>query len=346
MQATVANALQQIGRTATAAEVQAWDIDVRADFKGLPPGAGSVAQGEKLWEAKCASCHGAFGESNDVFSPIVGGTTANDIETGRVQSLAQGGFPHRTTLMKVSRLSTLWDYINRAMPWNAPKSLTAEEVYAVLAYILSLGDIVPADFTLSDRNMAEVQARLPNRNGKVFYAALWNARGQGDVTNPLCMKDCVIENKVASMLPDVARNTHGNIADQVRPFGAPRGTDTAAPPRSARAGAAPMGGAVTLVTTAPTATGATTTTGTTDGAVLAKSYGCTACHGMAQKIVGPSFRDIANKYGGAADAVGYLAEKIRKGGQGVWGAVPMPEQAQMKDADARAVAQWLAAGAR
>ncbi len=320
-------ALQQIGRPATAAEVKAWDIDVRPDFKGLPAGAGSVAQGQTLWEAQCASCHGVFGESNEVFTPIVGGTTAKDIETGRVQALLPGGFPHRTTLMKVSKLSTLWDYINRAMPWNAPKSLKPDEVYAVLAYILNLGDIVPADFTLSDRNMAEVQARLPNRNGKVFTAAMWDVRGKGDVVNPLCMKDCPIENAVASMLPDFARNTHGNIAEQVRPFGAPRGTDTAAPPRSAQ-GAAPVAKA-----DGP------------DGAALIKANGCTVCHGMDNRIVGPTFKDVAKRHAGKAESVDYLAGKIRSGGQGVWGAVPMPPQAQLKDAELRAIAQWLVGGA-
>ncbi len=328
-------ALQQIGRPATAAEVKAWDIDVRPDFKGLPAGAGSVAQGEKLWEAQCASCHGVFGESNEVFTPIVGGTTAKDIETGRVQSLLPGGFPHRTTLMKVSKLSTLWDYINRAMPWNAPKSLKPDEVYAVLAYILNLGDIVPADFTLSDRNMADVQALLPNRNGKVFYPALWDVRGKGDVVNPLCMKDCPIENAVASTLPDFARNTHGNIAEQVRPFGAPRGTDTAAPPGSARAGM-PIAAAAPPATTAAAAP---------DGAALVKANGCIACHGMANRIVGPAFKDIAQRHAGKAESVDYLAGKIRSGGQGVWGAIPMPPQAQLKEADLRAMARWLVGGA-
>lgn len=334
-------ALQQIGRPATAAELKAWDIDVRPDFKGLPAGAGSVAQGEKLWEAQCASCHGVFGESNEVFTPLVGGTTAKDIETGRVQALLPGGFPHRTTLMKVSKLSTLWDYINRAMPWNAPKSLKPGEVYAVLAYMLNLGDIVPADFTLSDRNMAEVQARLPNRNGKVFTAAMWDVRGKGDVVNPLCMTNCPIENAVASMLPDFARNTHGNIAEQVRPFGAPRGTDTAAPPRNAPAGTAVATVATPAEATAapkPAAAGA-------DGAALVKANGCTACHGMNNRIVGPAFNEIARRHAGKAESVDYLAGKIRSGGQGVWGAIPMPPQAQLKDADLRAMAQWLVGGA-
>src|SRR6187551_3853507 len=76
-----------IGRAATPAEIKAWDIDVRPDFKGLPPGRGTVAQGQDLWEAKCAGCHGVFGESNEVFSALVGGTTKDDIRTGRVARL-------------------------------------------------------------------------------------------------------------------------------------------------------------------------------------------------------------------------------------------------------------------
>jgi S-disulfanyl-L-cysteine oxidoreductase SoxD len=125
-----------IGRAATPAEIKAWDIDVRPDFTGLPAGSGSVAKGQAVWEAKCASCHGTFGESNEVFSPLVGGTTAEDIKVGRVKALQES--VARTTFMKVSSISTLWDYINRAMPWNAPKSLSTEEVYASLAYLLHL----------------------------------------------------------------------------------------------------------------------------------------------------------------------------------------------------------------
>ncbi len=67
-----------------ASEIAAWDIDVRPDFKGLPKGSGSVAQGMDVWEAQCASCHGVFGESNEVFTPLVGGTTKEDVKTGRV----------------------------------------------------------------------------------------------------------------------------------------------------------------------------------------------------------------------------------------------------------------------
>jgi len=206
-----------IGRAATSAEVAAWDIDVRPDFKGLPPGSGSVAQGQKVWEAKCESCHGTFGESNEVFTPIVGGTTADDIRTGHVKSLSNPEV-QRTTLMKLATLSTLWDYIRRAMPWNAPKSLTTDEVYAVTAYILNLGDILPGDFVLDDRNMAQVQARLPNRNGLTRDHGLWDVHAKADVANVACMKDCTKAVRITSAFPEGAKGSHGDLASQYRHF--------------------------------------------------------------------------------------------------------------------------------
>jgi len=343
--------MYQIGRTATPAEVKAWNIDVRGDFQGLPKGTGSVAMGADVWDGKCASCHGAFGESNSVFAPIVGGTSKKDIESGHTYFLSHPGYTHRTTLMKVSKLSSMWDYIHRAMPWNAPKSLTPDEVYGVLAYILNLGEIVPADFTLSDKNIAEVQNRLPNRNGKAFYEPMWQVRGKGDVKNPLCMKDCPVEGKLGSALPVDARNANGNIADQVRPFGPARGTDTTAPPRTEKVGVAAPATLLAAATAAPVVTSIAATlpavsSDASAGLALAQTHSCTACHGVANKIVGPAFQDVTKKYAGRADIVDYLTGKIRKGGQGAWGPIPMPEQTQLKEVDAQALAAWIAAGAR
>src|SRR5690606_13867469 len=215
-----------LGRVATPDEVRAWDIDVRGDFDGLPPGSGSVADGMEIWEAQCASCHGVFGESNQVFTPIVGGTTREDMERGRVAALADGSEPQRTTLMKLSRLSALWDYTRRAMPWTSPKSLAVDEVYAVVAYILNLGGIVDDDFVLSDRNISEVQARLPNRDGEFFYRPMWDVDGKPDVNGDDCMRDCGTDMDVRSMLPAFARDAHGNLAMQNRIVGPVRGADT------------------------------------------------------------------------------------------------------------------------
>ena len=146
-----------IGRPATAPELAAWDIDVRPDFKGLPKGSGTVAQGMDLWEAKCASCHGVFGESNQVFSPLVGGTTKDDVKTGRVARLLDPAYPGRTTLMKVATVSTLWDYIYRAMPWNAPKSLKPDEVYALTAWILWKNGLTKEETRLDAASLALIE---------------------------------------------------------------------------------------------------------------------------------------------------------------------------------------------
>ena len=312
-----------IGRDATPKEVQAWDIDVRPDFKGLPEGSGSVQKGMQVWEAKCASCHGVFGEANEVFSPLVGGTTAQDIKTGHAARLKDSGFPGRTTLMKAATVSTLWDYINRAMPWNAPKSLSTEEVYAVTAYLLNLGEVVPEDFTLSKQNMAQVQARLPNRNGMSTAHALWpgnefQPHAKPDVQAKACMSNCSPPPKVRSALPDHASNNHGNLAQQNRLVGAQHGIET-------DGGASKQAKPVAAAAQAPTA--------------LLEKNACIACHGVEQKIVGPAFKDIASKFAGQAD---YLLGKIKSGGTGVWGSIPMPPQPQLSDDDARLIANWLA----
>ena len=335
-----------VGRAATSLEVAAWDIDVRPDFKGLPAGAGSVAKGMEVWETKCASCHGIFGESNEVFSPVAGGTTAQDMKTGRVARLTDSSFPGRTTLMKMSSVSALWDYINRAMPWNAPKSLTVEEVYAVTAYVLNLGRVLPDSFVLSNRNMAEVQALLPNRNGMTTDHGLWPGKGLGnggqpDVRPVVCMSNCGPEPKVASFLPEFARNNHGNLAEQQRMVGSQRGADTTRPaPITAAAAVA----AATAATVAPRPAAAGAGGGAASLA-LATKHTCTACHGVENRIVGPSFKEIATKYAGRADAEAYLTSKIKGGGQGVWGTIPMPAQS-LPDNDAKALAVWLFTGAK
>lgn len=308
-----------LGRVATEAEIQAWDIDVRPDFKGLPKGQGSVAKGMKVWDAQCASCHGVFGESNEVFTPIVGGTTAQDIQNGRVDAFVTGGVPQRTTLMKVPTVSTLWDYINRAMPWNAPKTLSVEEVYAVTAYILNLGDIVDDDFVLSDRNIAEVQARMPNRNGMQQQHGMWLASGKPDVKEPRCMANCKPAVNVTSYLPEYARDAHGNLADQNRLVGPVRGQVT-----------------VDTVALAQTASASTLS-----GEALFQSKGCVACHGVAEKKLGPSVVAVAGQYAERNDGLSYLASKIKQGSSGVWGDLPMPAQGHLSEAEIDVLASWF-----
>lgn len=320
-----------IGRQATPAEVKAWDIDVRPDFKGLPKGSGKVDDGNELFEAKCASCHGSFGESNEVFTPLAGGTTKEDIQNGRVKGLSSGELPQRTTFTKVATISTVFDYIQRAMPWTSPKSLKPDEVYAILAYLLNLQEIVPADFVLSDKNIADVQKLLPNRNGMTTEHGLWPGAaakkggigngGVPDVKNVACMKNCKTEVQIGSTLPDYARTAHGELADQNRNFGPVRGTRTLG-----AAAAAPVAANPALD--------------------MATKSGCMACHGVNNKIVGPGYNEVVARYKDQADAESRLVAKVKNGGQGVWGSIPMPPNGHLKDEDLKTLVKWILSGAK
>lgn len=310
--------MEGLGRVATPDEVKAWDIDVRPDFKGLPVGKGSVELGMEVWEGKCASCHGVFGESNEVFTPIVGGTTAEDVKTGHVKSLVTGSVPQRTTMMKVATISSIWDYIHRAMPWTNPKSLTPDEVYGVVAYILNLSEIVPEDFVLSNENIADMQAKMPNRNGMTEKHGMWLVGDKPDVQEKRCMKNCKAEAKITSFLPEYAQDAHGNLADQNRLVGPVRGMVTVAE--------ADMKKELPKLAA---------------GEEIFNANGCTACHAVNEKRLGPSLKDVAKKYAGDDKAVDYLAKKIAEGGAGVWGDMPMPPHPQLSDADLKSVAQWV-----
>ena len=342
------NQFSGIGRTATAAEVKAWDIDVRPDLKGLPVGAGKVQDGQPIWENKCASCHGTFGESNEVFTPLVGGTTAADVKRGRVASLTDPKQPQRSTLMKVATISSLYDYIYRAMPWNAPRSLTADDTYAVLAYMLNLAEILPDDFELSNKNMAEVQQLMPNRNGMTREHGLWRIGDAPDVQAVACMSNCVETVNITSSLPEYARNAHENLAEQNRGYGPFRGVDTTRPPvaklpgsdlgRPTQTGSANASQAA-IAYASTSAPGAPATL--MPPAELFKKQNCFACHAASSKLVGPSLAEIATKYKNQANSETTLTDKVLKGGAGVWGAIPMPAQNQLSAADSLALVKWI-----
>ena len=315
-----------VGRTATEAEIAAWDIDVRPDFKGLPVGSGTVEDGEELWIEKCTSCHGDFGDANHVFVPLVGNTTSEDIKNGRVAALAEGG-KIRTTFTKVSTVSTLWDYIYRAMPWDAPKSLSPDDVYAILAYLLNLAEIVPYDYELSNENIAEVQAKMPNRNGMTRDHGLWKIDGEPDTHNTRCMNDCVDGVTLSSQLPEYARDAHGNLADQNRTYGPVRGAVTVEAPNT---GKEDLGNSAS---------------GNSDVIRTANDKGCMACHGRERKIIGPALAEVAAKHVDKNDVAAYLKGKIKEGGSGVWGEIPMPPQPALSEEEATALAEWVAGGA-
>jgi len=143
-----------IGRPATAEETAGWNIDVTPDGAGLPAGHGSVREGARIYALACASCHGANGGGGAVERgpPLAGGR--GSLATAHPDKTVGSYWPYATTL---------FDYIRRAMPYNAPESLTADEVYAVSAYVLYLNGIVAEGAQLDADTLAKI--RMPNRLG-------------------------------------------------------------------------------------------------------------------------------------------------------------------------------------
>lgn len=312
------------GRVATPQEIAGWDIDVRPDGHGVKKGRGTVEQGQAIYDAKCASCHGTFGESND-YMMIAGGVGPKDLETGRASELLRPDGV-RTVGTKLNHASTLWDYINRAMPWTAPQSLTVDEVYAVTAYVLHLNGIVPADFELSDRNLLTV--KMPNRNGMTTKHGMGSVRGKPDVQGVACMINCRGEVAVTSEMPTYAMNAHGNLAQQIRTIGPVAGIDTTRFDTSLASRSA-AGTVRVAANAAPSVQD------------LMNRQACVACHAVDKDMVGPSFDAIRLRYEKKPDAETYLADRIRQGGAGQWGQVAMPAQQSLSDAELRTLARWI-----
>jgi len=161
----------RLGRAIAESDLAAWNIDVRtSDGQGLPPGHGSVAEGKALYQAKCASCHGAEAKGGPVYGTMVGGV---------------GSFTTNTRVLTPGSMypyaPILFDYIRRAMPMDQPQSLTANEVYAVSAYLLALNGLVPADAVMDAQSMPKVQ--MPNREGFILDE-------RPDTRAVRCMTDC------------------------------------------------------------------------------------------------------------------------------------------------------------
>jgi len=146
-----------IGRAPTKEEIQAWDISVGPDGKGLPPGQGTAKEGAPIFAAKCAMCHGPNGEGAKIGPRIVGGIADTETLTTLKPVRTVGGYwPYATTV---------WDFINRAMPRGQSGTLTANEVYALTAFIHAKSEIIKEDDVLDAKTLPKVQ--MPNRNGFV-----------------------------------------------------------------------------------------------------------------------------------------------------------------------------------
>jgi cytochrome c len=146
----------KLGEPATPADLAAWDISIAPDGVGLPAGQGTSTQGEVVFAAKCQACHGEKGAGKP-----------NDVLVGGSGSLAAGQAPVKTVGSYWPYATTLFDYIRRAMPYNEPKSLTADETYALSAYILALNGIVGASDVLDAQSLSKV--KMPNRDGFIPF---------------------------------------------------------------------------------------------------------------------------------------------------------------------------------
>ena len=161
----------RFGKAISEADLAAWNIDVRTpDGQGLPAGRGSVAEGKRIYEAQCIACHGADAKGGAVYGTMVGGIGSF---TTNARVLTPGSmYPYAPIL---------FGYIRRSMPMDRPQTLTANEVYALSAYLLNLNGLVPADAVMDAQSMPKVQ--MPNRNGFLID-------DRPDSKAVRCMTDC------------------------------------------------------------------------------------------------------------------------------------------------------------
>jgi len=157
------------GRAPTQAEIAGWAIAVRPDGQGLPPGKGSVSQGAEVYMDQCAACHGTFGEGETRYPKLAGGSLKGE----RPEPTIGNYWPFATTL---------WDYINRSMPFPSPHQLSADQVYAITAFVLNLNNIVGGDFVADRDSLPKV--KMPNQDRFVWTDP------RPDTHDKACMTGC------------------------------------------------------------------------------------------------------------------------------------------------------------
>ena len=176
-----------LGSIATAEQVAGWDIDVRPDGLGAPIGAGSAIDGEEVYNDRCASCHGDFGEAVDNWPALVGG-----------EGTLASHDPVKTTGSYWPYASTMYDYIYRAMPFGEAQSLTHNETYQIVAYLLNMNDIIDEEYELNHNNIGLIE--MPNRDG--FLMPDPRPDAQPISGNP-CMKDCDVPTQIIGKARDI-----------------------------------------------------------------------------------------------------------------------------------------------
>ncbi|KEO61615.1 c-type cytochrome [Thioclava indica] len=304
-----------LGRAALPAEMKAWTVEVFPDGKNLPEGSGSVEDGENLFADKCAACHGDFAEGVDNWPKLAGGA----------DTLARKD-PVKTVGSYFPYLSTVWDYAHRSMPFGDAQTMTVDETYAIVAYILYSNDLVDDDFVLSKENFLDV--KMPNADGFIVddrpeteYPLFSKAACMSD-----CKKDVHITMKatVLNVTPDqggddsAAADTAVDApADTVVASAASEGASEEAMAQDAPAAAEEQASA------APAATEETLAA---DPALVAAGEKvfkkCKACHQVGEKAknrVGPVLNGLIGRQAGTVDGFKYSKSMKQHGEDGlVW----------------------------
>ena len=298
-----------LGRPATPEEVAVWDIDVRPDGLGLPEGSGDVPTGDKIYTEKCSACHGVFGEGAGRWPVLSGG-----------QGTLTRARPVKTVGSYWPYLSTVFDYVHRAMPFGDAQSLTDDEVYAITAYLLYLNDEVDDDFVLSSENFAE--ARLPNEDG-------FKPDDRMEVEFPVfseepCMTDCKPEVEITMRAAVLDVTPEETAAKEAAEADAPE-AEPAAP--AAEEAAEPAAEPVTEEAAAPEEAPAEVAEAPAADPALIKAgekvfRKCKSCHQIGAKAknrVGPVLNGIVDGPAGAVEDFRYskVMEAAAEGGL-VW----------------------------
>ena len=176
-----------LGSIATAEQVAGWDIDVRPDGLGAPIGAGNAIDGEAVYTDRCASCHGDFGEAVDNWPALVGG-----------EGTLASHDPVKTTGSYWPYASTMYDYIYRAMPFGEAQSLTHNETYQIVAYLLNMNDIIDEEYELNHNNIGLIE--MPNNDGFLMPDPRPDAQ---PVSGNPCMKDCDVPTQIIGKAKDI-----------------------------------------------------------------------------------------------------------------------------------------------
>lgn len=296
-----------LGRPALPEEIAAWNLDVRPDGTGLPEGSGSVADGEEIFSANCAVCHGEFAEGVDNWPKLAGGmdTLNRDDPLKTIGSY----WPH---------LSTVWDYVNRSMPFGNAQTLQPDQVYAITAYLLYSNDLVDEDFVLSKENFLEVS--LPNAEG--FILDDRDATELAQFSQPACMENCKQEVKITAhatvldVTPDVQGDDPAPEAAEAEPVAAAAPEPAAPEPEPA----APLDA---IVAADPALIDA--------GAKVFKK--CAACHKIgdgAKNATGPMMTGIVGRTAGTVEGFKYSGSMQEAGAGGlIW--TPENISAYLKD---------------